>query len=70
MKELEVFLRKNELNVVNIILFYPKNYVSTEFNFLIKKDFKIKPYISQHGYFLDLKNKKILNLKQFKIENI
>lgn len=69
MDELRVFLRKNELTKITIVLLYPKNYHCTGFNFIAEKDFKPEsPDTPYAGYFLELEDKKILNLKQFKIE--
>jgi hypothetical protein len=71
MDELGVFLRESELSKITVVLFYPKNYQCTGFNFIARKDFKPEsPDIPYPGYFIELKDKKILNLKQFKIEII
>jgi hypothetical protein len=59
------------LDNVDVVVFSTEALCATGYIFKINKDFKIdsteKPF---YGYYVDLCDKEILNLKQFKIEII
>ena len=56
---------------VDIVVFSTEDYCCDGYIFLINKDFEIKSTNKRiFGYYFDLTDKEILNLKQFKIEII
>jgi hypothetical protein len=69
MKELSVFFSERKFDKIITILFYPENFICTRYNYVIRKDFKLESVDTDYlGYYLELQDKNILNLKQFKIE--
>jgi hypothetical protein len=69
MEKLKVYFRENGLSDTEIVIFSTDTCHSYGYIFQINKDFKIDSYTKHfYGYYLDLTDKKILNLKQFKVE--
>lgn len=70
MEKLKVFFRESGLGEVDIAIFSTDTcYSSAGYIFQINKDFEINSTEKRiFGYYLDLNDKKILNLKQFKVE--
>ena len=67
-EELKIFFNANKLGKVDVIKFSPENCWAARI-FLINKDFKINSsVIPIFSYFIKLKDKNTLDLKQFKIE--
>ena len=70
MEELRISFRESEKDNINTIMFFTDN-CWTRHIFQINKDFKIKSSkIPFPGYYIVLTEKKILDLKQFKMEII
>lgn len=65
---LKIFVNYNKTD--NIILFYIKNNsIIKAYDYFISKNLREeKAGKYYHGYYLELEDKKILNLKQFKME--
>lgn len=69
MEKLKVYFRENGLGDVDVAVFSTDACYSYGYIFKINKDFKIDSYKKRiYGYYLDLTDKKFLNLKQFKVE--
>lgn len=68
MEKLKVFFRENGLSNVDVVVFSTEA-LCNAYIFKINKDFKIDS-TEKHifGYYVDLNDNKILNLKQFKMD--
>lgn len=69
MEKLKVFFRESGLDNVDVVVFSTEAPCAAGYIFKINKDFKIN-FTEKHvyGYYLDLYDKEILDLKRFKIE--
>ena len=70
MEKLKVYFRENGLGDVDVAVFSTDTcYSYTGYIFQINKDFRIDSFKKRiYGYYVDLTDKKLLNLKQFKVE--